>query len=310
MARGKILSTSAGSEKIICCQCKGEYYSYDDDFFRSQSTLYSSGYLPICKDCILKMYNTYLYKYQDAKKAMQRICMAFDLYYSEKLFDKCLNKANVTTPVGDYIRKLNMQQYKGKTFDNTIDEGFALAMNNPAPVAPKKEEFKKSVEITIPESVRNRWGTGFSEEDYKNLEDHYRSLKRNNPNSEENQDIFIKQCCNLHMLMVRALNANDSERYAKLAEQYSKIFKQAGLRTTQDKDANSDDCWGVWMSRISQYTPEEYYKDKKLYRDFDGIGDYITRFMLRPLKNLQFGTTDRDKEFFVDDATGEDGEAT
>jgi len=52
---------------------------------------------------------------------------------------------------------------------------------------------------------------------------------------------------------------------------------------------------------ISKYTPEEYYKDKKLYKDFDGIGEYFKRFVLRPLKNLQLGTTDRDKEFFVSD---------
>ena len=52
---------------------------------------------------------------------------------------------------------------------------------------------------------------------------------------------------------------------------------------------------------ISKYTPEEYYKDKTLYKDFDGIGDYFKRFVLRPLRNLQLGTTDRDKEFFVSD---------
>ena len=38
-----------------------------------------------------------------------------------------------------------------------------------------------------------------------------------------------------------------------------------------------------------------------LYKDFDGIGEYFKRFVLRPLKNLQLGTTDRDKEFFVSD---------
>ena len=34
--------------------------------------------------------------------------------------------------------------------------------------------------------------------------------------------------------------------------------------------------------------------------------DYIKRFLLRPLRNLQYGTTDRDTEFYVKD--GDDDE--
>ena len=38
---------------------------------------------------------------------------------------------------------------------------------------------------------------------------------------------------------------------------------------------------------------------KTLYKDFDGIGDYFKRYVLRPLRNLQLGTTERDKEFIA-----------
>jgi hypothetical protein len=105
--------------------------------------------------------------------------------------------------------------------------------------------------------------------------------------------------------MVKALKDGDSDKYVKLTEQYSKTFTKAGLKTIQETDKNSDDCWGLFMEQISQYTPEEYYKDKKLYEDFDGIGKMFERFVLRPLKNLLCKTNERDHEFNVEDAVDE-----
>ena len=61
----------------------------------------------------------------------------------------------------------------------------------------------------------------------------------------------------------------------------------------------SDECLGVTLELISKYTPEEYYKDKSLYKDFDNVGDYFERFVKRPLKNLICKTSERDKEYCV-----------
>ena len=58
-----------------------------NNFYRSNSQLYdNNGYMPICKDCLAKLYNQYLLNFHDIHKAIKRICMAYDLYYSENLF--------------------------------------------------------------------------------------------------------------------------------------------------------------------------------------------------------------------------------
>ena len=54
---------------------------------------------------------------------------------------------------------------------------------------------------------------------------------------------------------------------------------------------------GMWVSDIEKYTPAEFYKDKKLFKDADDIGSYASRFIFRPLKNLLTGSKDLDKEF-------------
>ena len=164
-------------------------------------------------------------------------------------------------------------------------------------------EQAKTEEYSVSASAVDRWGVGFTEQDYKNLDEHYRMLKKNNPNCDNNQEIFIKDLCNINMLKIHALQSGDSKEYATLVEQYSKTFKQAGLRTIEEKDNSNDECLGVTLATISQYTPEEYYSDKDLYKDFDNIGDYFDRFVKRPLKNLMFGTNERDKEYYVKEET-------
>ena len=103
------------------------------------------------------------------------------------------------------------------------------------------------------------------------------------------------------MLMIRALNKGDSKEYSTLVEQYSKTFTKAGLRTIEEKDSSNDEVFGVTLATISQFTPEEFYKDKQLYKDWDEIGDYFDRHVCRPMQNLMTGSNIRDKEFFVPD---------
>ena len=120
-----------------------------------------------------------------------------------------------------------------------------------------------------------------------------------NPNADNNQEIFIKSLSSINMLMARALQNGESKEYASLVEQYAKTFKQAGLRTVEEKDASNDETFCMTLGFISDYTPEEFYQDRELYADFDKIGEYMERHILRPMMNLETGSDIRDTEYFV-----------
>lgn len=294
---------SGSADKYICCHC-GEplalrnYYKSNSDFF------FGVGHLPICKTCLGKLFNLYSLQYQDKRKAMQRICMTYDIYFESSLFESCINDGDEVI-VGNYIKKLNLSQHKRKTFNDSIEEGFSFdGSKSLSPVLndDKDSELRPDPKLVI------KWGNGFPASDYVELESHYKMLKRNNPTSDNNQEIFIISLCHLYVLMMKAIKKNDLDGYAKANEQYSKTFTKAGLKTVQEVDMGSDDCWGEWVRRIEEYTPAEYYKNKELFKDFDNVGDYFKRFVLRPLRNLMHGTTDRDHEFCVKD--GDEDEYT
>ena len=283
-------------EQTICCQCGEELPS--TDFYRSCSSMYSAlGHLPICKECLKRLYKRYLVEYLSREQAMQRVCMSFDIYYNPQLFENC--SYDDQKLIGTYLRRVNLGQYKNKTFDNTIQEGFVIP--RPEKTLQQPDSAEAEEEKPVDKRFIERWGSGLSFLDYQELEKHYLYLKDANPNCDSNQEIFINDLCYSKMQQMKAIREGDVDAYNKLTELYRKTFQQAGLKTTREKGTSDGFTMGVTIDAIEKFTPAEYYKDKKLYRDFDGIGEYIERFMLRPLRNLMHGTSDRDYEYYVKD---------
>lgn len=299
---GGIMPNKESIKGCKCYLCESPFSSRN--YYKSNSKLISSnGYLPICKKCLSNLFNIYNIDYHSCKKAVQRICMAFDIYYSDTIYNMCEDDdGNVS--ISKYIQKTNMVQYKGKTFDTSLEEGFRFTGNiNGLSIGLSENTEEESID---PKLIQ-KWGAiSTSVSDYNLLEDHYKMLKRNNPNANNNQEIFIISLCHINMMMMKALKENDWDNFAKANDQYSKTFTKAGLKTVQELDMGSDDCWGEWVRRIEDYTPAEYYKNKSLFKDFDNVGDYFKRFVLRPLRNLMHGTTDRDEEFCVKDGDNDD----
>lgn len=302
--------------KVKCCHCGKE--KAETSYYNSNSDFYSNGKLPICKDCFSKKYAEYLAEYHSSKKAMQRMCMSFDIYFSEDLFDKC--DTGDEKVVGRYFRNLNITQYQGKTFENSDEIEVMLSGERKISkqTIHKVDEYGnvEEVEEDIDPEWIEKWGEGFEPIDYRNLNSHYNTLKSSNPQTDINAEIFIQDLCYTKMQQMKAIKEGRVDDYKKLTEQYMKLFQQAGLKTVKESTIDENTSYGVNIETIEKYTPAEYYKNKKLFKDFDGLGDYIDRFIFRPVKNLMFGTRDRDEEYYVkaeedvdiDDSDGDDNE--
>ena len=116
-------------EKIKCFNCKNEYV--DTNYYNSYSKFYSNiGKLPYCKQCIENFYQEYYDKYINEgcitpeKNAVKRLCMIFDIYYSDSAYNSAINsmkkrEMNIS-PMAAYMKMVQLIQYKGKTYDATI----------------------------------------------------------------------------------------------------------------------------------------------------------------------------------------------
>ena len=286
-----------------CIRC-GKDYNTLNQFAYAASNLYEGWehHFPICRNCMNEVFEYYYDYYEnDEERAMRRVCQIFDIYYNTKLIDMCAPVDNPKGFVSKYIQKANLMPHKGKTFDITLQEENVDILKDLLTVVDEDDE------INISKAARDRWGVGiFTPDDYPILEEHYKMLKKNNPNADSNQEIFIKSLCHLNLLMMKALKASNLDGYAKANSEYTKTFKQAGLKTVEEKDNSVNETVGVTLAAISQFTPEEFYKDKKLYEDYDKIGEYYERHVLRPMKNIMTGSEERDSRYYVPDVQDED----
>lgn len=282
-----------------CVTCGKRFTTQTNNFSYSQSPLYDGNnhYLPTCVHCIDNLVEQYTGILGSQNEAIKRVCLHYDIYVSDSLLNSCKKIDANRSRIKNYIKQCNLQQNAGKTYDTYLKETRDGVIES----IEQYDQLKEQGEISTTKAALERWeGIGFlADSDYKILEDHYKMLKKQNPNVDNNQEIFIKDLCYIKLLQMKALKDSRSDDFDKFTKSYRETFKQAGLKTIQETDSSNDEVLGVTLSVISQYTPEEYYKDKKLYKDFDGLGEYITRFMFRPLKNLLTGSTDRDKEYHV-----------
>ena len=302
-------SNQITEKKYKCTCCGASWDSQKSHFSKSADVLWQSnnGYLPICNSCR----DAYYYKLVDLfsgneSHAIEYFCRQFGWVYDIEGLKAAKQISADRSRISHYGAKKNLGQVAniGTTYFDSMKYHYRQKQNE---VITSREQAK-SEESTISASAVDRWGVGFTEMDYKNLDEHYRMLKRNNPNADNNQEIFIKDLCNINMLKIHALQNGDSKEYATLVEQYSKTFKQAGLKTIEEKDNSNNETIGVTLATISQFTPEEFYKDKKLYEDYDEIGNYFERHVCRPMENIMTGSEIRDKEFYVPENGGDDDE--
>lgn len=291
--------------KFKCLCCGGGFNSQKNNFQKTNSPLWQAndGFLTWCKNCTDKymIHLTNLYS-NNEEHAIEHFAQQVDWVYDIEPLKCAREISSDRSRISHYAAKKNLNVGGRKTFMDTLKYNYEQKLDN---VITSREQAK-SEESTITASAVDRWGVGFTEQDYKNLDEHYRMLKRNNPNADNNQEIFIKSLCNLNMLMVRALQSSDSKEYSNLVEQYTKTFKQAGLKTIEEKDNSNNECVGVTLATISQFTPEEFYKDKSLFEDNDNIGDYYDRHIRRPMQNLKFDQDVRDVEYFVPEGETDD----
>lgn len=291
--------------KRVCCTCGDSLVL--SKYYKSCSDFYIDSLLPICKDCFAHKFGQYSKLYKSNKMAMQRMCMAFDVYFNEDLFDKC--DTNDDTVIGNYFRQLNITQYRGKTFDESISDGNYGLSGDRKKVKGKRvafvDEYDNVQEETTNEKIKtkdiDKWGIGFDFIDYEILNTHYKSLKNSNPNCDSNQEIFITNLCYIYMKQMKSMREGDMKTFKDMSDLYLRTFKEAGLKTVKDTSESKDFVAGVSVATIEKYTPSEFYKNQKLYKDFDGIGKIIARFFTRPLKNLQFGTNEQDEEYSIQD---------
>lgn len=289
---------------FTCTCCGGTWASQVSHFYKNHSPIYvaNNGYVTVCKSCMEKEYLRVADLLDgDEIRAVRYMCHRYDWYFNQEIAE-CATPKGKQTLFSAYIQQKNpMKQYKKEfTFMDTVKEDLSNVNQFDVYAVEPDEPVK------ITKKMIEHWPMSTPEEQVI-LESHYQMLHNANPECTGNQETYIKDLCYLNMMKMHALKSNDSDSATKLMDSYQKTFKASGLKMVAETDGSENETYGVTLSLISQMTPEEYYKDKTLFRDYTGIGEYYQRFIERPVRNIVTGSQDRDPQYHVyGDVPGEE----
>jgi hypothetical protein len=266
--------------KIVCFYCGKEYV--DTNYYNSNSEFYSNiGKIPYCKQCIEKFYQQYYEKYTNEgclspeKKAIQRLCMVFDIYYKEDVFNSAMNKIKESntniSPMGQYMKTIQLQQYNRnkETYENTITQAEQenFAMSSIADMSDNNQVDETTIEF---------FGRGFTDDDYKYLKREYDDwTARHECNTKAQEEVF-KRICFKQLEILKATRKNEDTK--NLDATFQNLLDTAKLQPKQNSgDATAENqTLGTLIDKWENERPLPEI-DEEL-RDVDKIGLYIDTF--------------------------------
>ena len=292
-----------------CSRCGKKYIRQKDNFNYSPSPTHkgNGGYLTICKNCINEMYTDFTDNVfeGDHDKAAEMLCAITNTCFDETAWYNAKRVPMHRSKMSTYFSKLNLSQTKGFSYTDTILLRRANEVQNITSIKEAEENPKYTTSIA---TIRT-FGLGFTDSDYETLQYEYDDwVQRYGLPDDKRQDELYKGMCYLKLQLQKSVQNGDTG-VGSLAKAYKEYVNTTTIELEdriQKKEEDAKpvirlDPLGILIRDIEQYTPAEYYKDKPLYNDADGIGGYATRFIFRPLKNLLTGTKELDKEFSLAD---------
>jgi len=294
----KKMESIASPATLRCMCCNDELNS--KEFYDSDSEQHRAvGKIPYCKECIVKLYNGYFEKYKKLeyanpdRKAVERICMTFDLYYSDKIFDSVMKQIEKDDIVGTsiismYAKNVKMYQYRKKNYDSTIQEKYKEAKDKDSVLSIYDSDDTQKVEEV--ELGTRLFGSGFTDDDYVYLYREYCDWTTRHECQTKSQEELFKQICHARLNLLKAERAGDDTK--DLMTTFLKALEAAKLQPKQNAgDALSDaQTLGTLIDKWENTRPIPEV-DEEL-RDVDNIGLYIDVFFrghLSKMMNLKNG---------------------
>ena len=267
-------------EKFVCFHCGKEYVN--TNYYNSNSEFYMSiGVIPYCKKCLDKFYQNYvkLYKRQGCsnpeKKAVKRICMAFDIYFREDVFNSAIKKVKEgeinTNPFNQYMRIIQLSQYNRnrETYENTLSDDEERRSSG-------VDDDEEDVSEIIDEDTRNFFGAGFKSEDYKFLKKEYDDWTARHECKTKSQEEIFKDICFNRLQNLKALQRGEDTK--DITASFQKLLDSGKLQPKQNSgDTMADNqTFGTLIDKWENTRPIPEI-DEEL-KDVDNIALYIDVF--------------------------------
>ena len=283
----KVKDKETKKDKYTCFYCGNEYV--DTNFYNSNSEFYvNMGKLPYCKQCIEKFYQYYFDKYTNEgcltpeKKAIKRLCMVFDIYYTDNVYNSAMKKVKESSmnisPMGQYMKTIQLSQYNRnkETYENTITKEEQEKFANSFPDI--------STDRKVDENTIKFFGAGFTDEDYQFLKEEYDDwVARHECKTKAQEEVFKRICFKQLEILKATRRGEDTKNLDATFQNYLDTAKLQPKQNSGDTTADNQ-TFGTLIDKWENTRPLPEI-DEEL-RDVDKIGWYIDVFFKGHLSKM------------------------
>lgn len=290
------------AKKKVCTAC-GEEKAPNIGFYLSRSKLYkfNDGRMPICKECLSKLFKELQVKYSDEVKALYHLCMLFDIYFDRDLVEKSSNmgkyKNDEDNLLKSYMKNVNsLNQYKFK--DSMSSDCIVL---DDSLIKEEKENIEEDIyeerEMTpeLKKLCLKRWGSGYSDEDYLYLEDNYAEFYEAYAHDTPAERMLLMNITKTLLEGEKSRKSGDKKGYENMLKLVSSMLTDAAIKPSQKKTMGDEvgECFGVFIENLEKNEPVNEAIDD--FADVDNIGKLIDRQFVKNFAKV-FGLVGDDDE--------------
>ena len=279
----------AKNQKCTCC---GSSKSTVTGYYISYSPLYASNdkKMTMCKDCVIDIFERYVDFYGDEVKALYRLTLLVDGYFSPSLVDILMTQAKKTNTslARVYFQKANsLPQFKGKTsLDSehiSLEDGTIISSSNNSHQQDILEDIED--EFVITSEIIRRWGRGLPKDDYSFLEEKYQELIAVYDHRNPVQRMLYQNISRTQLEAEKARRNGNPAMYEKMMSTLSKLMGDGNIKPVQENSVSDDEAsFGLFIKRIENEEPIPEALEE--FKDVDGFKKYIEEWFVKPFARI------------------------
>ena len=251
----KGIAPKNGTMKLCsCCETEKKLA----DYYKVNNPLFSDGYFPTCKTCILDQLD------ETSPMSVYDTLRRMDKPFIEDKWTAAENKSEGKAVFGNYLKSIGASNMTNLTWDDS--------------------EFPESEEDDeLSQASKTRW-VGFSTAEKIKLEAMYQEmLSAYEADTPVKRNLYRSYVITLHKSEEAIHNGNVSE-YEKLQRTASAQMNDARIKPLQETgfDENSTATFGQFMEKIENERPIPEPLD--IFKDVDGIKKYITKWFTNQMQ--------------------------
>ena len=283
------------------CTACGEDKRPTIDFYLSRSKLYkfNDGRMPVCKECLSKLFKELNAKYSDEVKALYHLCMLFDIYFDRDLVEKSSannnfsDEDNLLKSYMKNVNSLNQYKFKDSMSSDCIVLDDSLLENKKEEVEDIYEEREMTPELK--KLCLKRWGSGYSDEDYIYLEDNYAEFYEAYAHDTPAERMLLMNITKTLLEGEKSRKSGDKKGYENMLKLVSSMLTDAAIKPSQKKTMGDEvgECFGVFIENLEKNEPVNEAIDD--FADVDNIGKLIDRQFVKNFAKV-FGLVGDDDE--------------